>query len=250
MPRFYCPNLPVSAASLRELSANPDAGRLVGLVAHLDRDEAHHARRVLRLELGEAIELFDGQGLTAAGALESWTNGASIRLHRVEHHEPPKPALTIAAAVPKGDRAEDMVNQLSQLGVTRFVPLRTARGVVDPRPRKLDKFERIAIESAKQCGRAHLMEIREQADLATLMRDQHDLRLIASPGSAKSDDLTARIRRASRVLVLVGPEGGWTDDELAAAKQAGCEPWQLGPHVLRIETAATAAAAILRHITS
>lgn len=142
-----------------------------------------------------------------------------------------------------------MLDQLSQLGVTRFIPMRTQRSVVDPRPTKLDRMARNLIESAKQCGRSHVMEVQPVTTIEALLSLHFDparrLRRIAHPGVG-AIEILSRLHDIDRVLVLIGPEGGFTDEEVALAQSHGCQPWSLGPHILRIETAAAAAAAILR----
>jgi 16S rRNA (uracil1498-N3)-methyltransferase len=245
MPRFFCPTLPQAPAApppdpADRLSDSPP--RLVTL----DDQETHHARRVLRLEPGAALDLFDGRGTIAQGTLQSWTGGATVRLMHIAHVPALRPTLDLAVAIPKGPRADEMVNQLSQLGVDRLIPLRTQRGVVDPRAGKIEKFTRITIESAKQCGRAWLMEVAEPATVEETLRGPHDLRLLAAPGAPATSAHAGRLHSASRVLALIGPEGGWTEEETGRAAAAGALGWSLGPHVLRIETAAIVAAALAR----
>jgi 16S rRNA (uracil1498-N3)-methyltransferase len=238
MHRFYCDNLPRISESDGFLSDEPP------ILATLGELETHHARRVLRLELRQEVELFDGRGGVGRGLLESWSPG-QVRLTRLRQVPAPTPALEMAVAIPKGPRAEEMVNQLSQVGVDRLIPLQTRRGVVDPRPQKLDKFARVAIESAKQSGRAHLMSVAPRATLGEVLAGAYDLRFIAAPGRPPCEKAGPKLEAARRVLILVGPEGGWTEEELEAARAAGCLPWVLGPNILRIETAAVAAAAIV-----
>lgn len=235
---FHCPSLPPPLK----------AGGLSESVVDLDEAESHHAARVLRLRVGDAVTLFDGAGRLAQGVAASVGRRVAVRLSRVEDVPAPAPAIDVAAAVPKGSRADAMVEQLSQLGANRWIPLRTQRSIVDPRDSKLDRFARAAIESAKQCGRAHVMQISGTMTLAELWRLEHDLRLIASPGQQGGGDIAALLRQAQRVLILVGPEGGWAEEELNDAALAGCRPWSLGPHILRIETAAAAAAAVVRYL--
>lgn len=244
MHRFYCLQLPPLRSPEGDLWDGPPA------LASLDAQEAHHARRVLRLELGQEVEVFDGRGLVGRGRLESWAQGAQVRLTALRQVPRSVPTLELAVAIPKGPRADDMVNQLSQLGVDRLIPLRTSRSVVDPRPQKLEKFARAAIESAKQSGRAYLMLVEPQATLAQVLagNSSQELRLIAAPGASSPAALGERLRGAQRLLILIGPEGGWTAEELELARIAGCQPWALGPHILRIETAALAAAAVARYL--
>lgn len=240
MHRFYCPNLASST------SASP----LSDTTVQLDADESHHARRVLRMEIGEKIELFDGQGRRATGELLSWSGGAAIRLCEATHSPRACPRLDVAVTIPKGPRADEMVSQLSQLGVDRLIPLRAERAVVDPRQTKLEKFRRAAVESAKQCGRDYLMEVASPGELVELLREDYDVKLIAAPGGGGGEGLESRLKPAQRVLVLIGPEGGWTEDERKTAADRGATAWSLGSHILRIETAACAAAAVIRYLST
>ncbi|MEE9212143.1 MAG: 16S rRNA (uracil(1498)-N(3))-methyltransferase [Phycisphaeraceae bacterium] len=233
--RFYCASLP-----------DP---RLSDGAARLDRNQAHHARRVLRLRVGDTVELFDGRGRIGRGVIESWTDGAVVQLSDVQQVEPLRPTIDLAAPIPKGPRADDMVNQLSQLGVDRFIPLQTQRSVVTPGRRKLDKFTRAAIESAKQSRRPFVMAVSPPTTLDQALRLGHDLTLMAAPNGDTITDLAATLRGANRVLILIGPEGGWTDEEVDAARRADCVTWSVAANVLRIETAAVAAAAVARYLT-
>lgn len=237
MHRFYCPTL----------APLDPAGTGIG---QLDPDQAHHARRVLRLTPGDVVELFDGKGITAQGKLVTWDCGATVALHAMTHAPAPRPWVTIASAVPKGGKAEDMVNQLSQAGADRWVPLLTSRSVVDPREGKLERFHKAAVESAKQCRRAHVMDVTAPMPLKTVLAEEHAVKLIAAPGGTTPARLAQRLRLADRVLALIGPEGGWTDEELQQALAAGCEAWSMGPHIMRIETAALAATALLRYLAT
>lgn len=240
-PRFYVSTLGEAAG--RDLSDAP---------VRLDKHESHHARNVLRLSAGDAVQLFDGRGFVTDAVIQSYSSHHALcRIESTTTHPPASTGLTIASAVPKGPRAEAMVDQLSQLGVDRFVPLHTQRSVAIPKDTKLEKFRRLAIESAKQCGRAWLMQVEEVALPEAVWSDTgYDLKLLAEPGVEPADDLGTRLGDAGRVLVLIGPEGGWSDEERASAKRHRCTAWTFAPNVLRIETAAPAAAAILRHITS
>ena len=238
--RFYCPSL--ADAHSRDVS---DAW------VQLDKPESHHARNVLRLSVGASVVLFDGRGVTASAHIQNFEFGRAVcRIESLQRHEAPGPTLTVASAAPKGPRADAMVDQLSQLGVDVFVPLVTDYSVATPRDSKLDKFRRSAIESAKQCGRAWLMQVSDTASPEAVWSDQvYDLKLLTEPGGGGFKDLAGQLNDCNQVLILIGPEGGWSEEERASAKQHGCVSWTFAPHILRIETAATAAAAILRSLT-
>jgi 16S rRNA (uracil1498-N3)-methyltransferase len=216
----------------------------------LDRTESHHARNVLRLSAGESIELFDGAGGVAIAQIDRYeSNRALCRITDFRVDPPITPQLVVASAVPKGPRADAMVDQLSQLGVDRFISLHTEHSVAVPKPAKVEKFARAAVESAKQCERSWLMQIDPPGRPTSVWKDAaFDLKLIAAPGGEPLPDLADRMRSCRSVLVLIGPEGGWSDGELKSAADAGCLRWTIAPHILRIETAATTAASILRYM--
>ena len=218
-------------------------------IVKLDKEQSHHLRRVLRLAPGDNIELLDGKGTVAAAVIEDCHDQATVRINEVVLVPPARPTLDLAVCMPKGPRADDMVNQLSQLGVDRLIPLLTQRSVVKPGRGRLDRFRRAAIASIKQCGRPYLMHIDSPGPVADLLGGDHDLKLIADPVAEPVEDMPTRIGKTDRILVLIGPEGGWTESESEAAVRSGCIGWSFARHVLRIETAAMAAAAIVRHLT-
>jgi len=238
MHRFYCPQLAPSKATQSILS---------DLRVQLEPTPAHHAIRVLRLATGDTVEVFDGQGWVGRGSLQCSGPSASVINTTISRIEPPRPTIDIAASIPTGPRAQAMVNQLSQAGADRLIPLITQRSIVQPRQAKLDRFEQTTIESAKQSGRAYLMKIDAPTPLQELVSGPEEVRLIADPSGQKVATGQIQLDKAARVLVLIGPEGGWTAGELQLATESGYAPWKLGPYVLRIETAACVATAILRH---
>jgi len=128
------------------------------------------------------------------------------------------------------------------------VPLRTARSVVDPREAKVERLARLATESAKQCGRAWLMRVAATVELGKVLRQTCDLGLVMDPGGEAVAGLPGRLRDAGRVVLIVGPEGGLTEAELRESENAGFARWSVGPHVLRVETAACVGAGVLRYL--
>ena len=216
----------------------------------LDRPEAHHARDVLRLPDGAAVEVFDDAGAVGAGVLRLHGDEASVVVDRAEM---PAAAggvisLTVAAAVPKGNRADWMVEKLSELGVATFIPLAAARSVVLPEGRgKHDRWNRIATEAAKQSRRAGVMRIAGLTSFADALRETSRAWFLATE-VADAVSITRALRQMGRGTALtafIGPEGGWTADEVCEFLAAGATPVRLTPTILRVETAAVATAAIV-----
>lgn len=202
-------------------------------------DEAGHAARAKRLRPGEPVALLDGRGLVADAEVLRTEAGKrallEVRLGAVRRVAPASPRVEVWCPPPKGDRLETMIDQLSQAGATAWRPLRTARSERDAfRP---DKLERVAIEAAKQCGRAWTLAIGDWADFGDAIADDRAALADASgrPGGPAGGD----------IVLLIGPEGGWTPEELAQAAGAGRPVVRFGPHAMRIETAAVAGAACL-----
>lgn len=250
----------------------------------LDAEQAKHALRVLRLEAGDAVEVLDGAGGRGTGVLvvdepqgqvDDQANRkrrnkpvgghpCSVQLRAVNHEPSLSPRVEVWTAIPKGPRADDMINQLSQVGADQVTPMLTERSVVQPRPNKVERFAKLAREASKQCGRLHVMTVAAAKPLAEAFVDDcpaseddpaapSPLQLIACPAPLASSeparavtDWRDALSRVQAVRVLIGPEGGFTREEVEAAMAAGFRPWVLGPHVMRIETAAVVAVALLR----
>jgi 16S rRNA (uracil1498-N3)-methyltransferase len=223
----------------------------LGQPVALDSSEAHHARDVLRLADGAGVEVFDDAGAVGRGVLILSGDGAFVRVE--EDGVVPSPAvgvsLVVAAAVPKGDRADWMVEKLSELGVAEFVPLAAARSVVLPEGRgKRDRWLRIATEAAKQSRRVGVMRITE------LMAMNNAIARATPAGAAwflstEEEQGTpighalARLPRGQAITAFIGPEGGWTVQERQRFTAAGAIPVWLTRTILRVETAAVATAA-------
>jgi 16S rRNA (uracil1498-N3)-methyltransferase len=155
--------------------------------------------------------------------------------------------LTLATAIPKGDRCDWLIEKATELGVNRLIPLITERSVVDPREAKLNRQRRAIIEASKQCRRNRLMVLEPVHSWPDLVLSaQHDLRLIASP-SGMEPARWPPISKERQVILAVGPEGGFSTSEVELAIACNWSPIRLSHNVLRIETACLAgAAAILK----
>lgn len=212
----------------------------------LDGSEAHHLATVRRMAVGDRVTLFNGDGREyPAEILAVGKKAVSLMiLADAAHNRETRFPIVIASALPKGDRADFLLEKLTELGVSRLIPLITERSVVLPRGTKMEKFTRHVIEASKQCGRNTLMIVESPRHWPELLAatDLPATRFILHPGTASSA-MTAVPPEG--VCIAVGPEGGFTDAEVEAAIRAQWSRFSLGSRILRIETAALAAAAIM-----
>jgi 16S rRNA (uracil1498-N3)-methyltransferase len=209
----------------------------------LSESESHHLRDVLRAQLNDQVELFDPTGQTALATItELSAKGLKVRITEVQKAVPTS-QITIASALPKGDRADWMIEKLSELGVWRFIPLQTERSVVHPEGKnKFERWTRIATEAAKQSRRTGIMQIDPLTPLAALLpKLQSALYLSPDP---QASSLSSILYPLSSRSLLIGPEGGWSDEEIALFTSRNIAPARLTDTILRIETAAITAAAL------
>lgn len=229
------------------MSARFYCSELRGSSVELDDSESHHALHVLRMNVGDSVELFDGSG-TAASATISSVNRRTVQLTIDELRQDtsiPRPRLTVAAAPPRGDRLKSMVEKLTELGVSEFIPLRTVRSVVDPRQSRLDKLRGTVIGAMKQCGRNRLMAIHEATELSVVLRQAASGKqaiCIAHPAESETDWSAFP---ACDTVLLIGPEGGFTSEEVLQATDYGAQRLAWPQGILRIETATLAFSTLL-----
>lgn len=215
--------------------------------AILTGDQANHLSRVMRAQPGDEVTLFDGAGTEHKATIRKTTK-KEVHLEiesTTTIPDPNTPPISIAVALPKGERQRFLVEKLVELGANHLIPLQTTRGVAQPTDKALDRIRKQVIEASKQCRRAWLMQVespRSVEQLAVEYQPFEGLRLIADPYSQQPLAGTD----PNGTIVAVGPEGGFEDDEVSLLETSGWKKSTFSPNVLRIETAATAAVAILR----
>ncbi len=224
-----------------------------GALHTIGGDAANHIARVLRLELGDALTVFDGRGGEYAARIQEFRKGVvivSVGDQSTANRESPL-SLTLAQGVSRGERMDWVVQKATELGVSRIVPVLTERTIVklDARQgeRKLLHWQGIATAACEQSGRDRIPAIDAPLALAGFLGgvDCHATRVLLSPtGSLRIDELA---QGDGGIIVLIGPEGGLAETEQRAALAAGFSAVCLGPRVLRTETAAVAALTLLQH---
>jgi 16S rRNA (uracil1498-N3)-methyltransferase len=228
LPRFYAPEADPAAASVR-----------------LPDDEAAHLTRVLRLTAGARVRVFDGRGHEWLASVIDATR-AAVRVELLETAvAAPESRVTLALALAwlKGDKMDDVVRDAVMLGVTRIVPLLTKYTEARPaaaasRGRRAERWHRVAVASAKQCGRAVVPRVEEPVRFVDYLDGATGaLRVMfvePSAGVGAAVDVQT-LPRADAVEVCTGPEGGWSPDETAAAARAGCTLVTLRAGTLRAD---------------
>lgn len=229
--RYYAPDLPA-------------AGGLI----QLSDEEAGHAARVMRAQIGDSIELFDGRGNQADGTIQSISKRnctVSALPSRLIDREPICQSH-FAIALPKPERSKELIERLTELGVHRITPLVCTRTQRPPTDSLLTKMRRIVVESSKQCERNRLMVIDDPVKMEPFVAGNYEGdKWIAHPDGPMISSKVASRSAGRNATILVGPEGGFSDEEVALAKDSGFEPVGLGKRIYRIETAACAIAAML-----
>ena len=231
-------------------------GVTVGAVVEVTGDEAHHAVAVRRLRVGEPVVLTDGAGTAVTGAVESTGKRVfAVRASAISHTPRPTPEVVVVQALPKGDRGELAVEVLTEVGVARIVPWAATRSVAvwkgERAAKSLARWRLTAREAGKQARRTWAMAVSPLAstdDVAALVASA-DLAVVLHE-AASAPLAGVAMPATGSVVVVVGPEGGLTDEEISAFAAAGALAVRLGPEVLRTSTAGVAAVAALLSRTS
>jgi 16S rRNA (uracil1498-N3)-methyltransferase len=225
----------------------PDARASGDLVA-LPDDEAQHLTRVLRLKAGDAVRVFNGHGSEFTAAIEEAANtGVRVRVGaRCTAAPEARVAVTLAQAVLKGDKMDDVVRDAVMIGVAAIQPILTARSEVTratiERGHRLERWHRIAIASAKQCGRAVIPHVHEPlaiealADAVSTMKRPSPAYMFVEPAASAGTMSLTDVDETppNEATVIVGPEGGWTPQEIEAASDR-CHLLTLGPRTIRAD---------------
>ncbi len=227
---------------------------------HLGIDEARYLREVLRLKVGDQVFVFNGEGREFRCTIEEARRDSSL-LKVVEEVEPARPEssldLTLAVALLKGEKFDLVVQKATELGVTAIAPLTTKLADIRLRDesdakKRVTRWQRIALEAAKQSGRTVVPSVSEPQPFSKLVTDTDgsSVRFMFSEREGHSLVQAVEPRETSihSLIAIVGSEGGWTDEELNQAREHGWEIITLGGRTLRAETAAIAVTALLQHL--
>jgi 16S rRNA (uracil1498-N3)-methyltransferase len=235
IPRFYCPA--INAA--------------VGSTVTLPDQAAHHATRVLRLRVGDTVTLFDGDGEEWLGMIADAGRDVHVTIHACGPGiAEPALQITLVQSLPSGDKMDWIVQKAVELGVSAIQPVAAKRSVIKldgDRARKRNiHWQEVAISACEQCGRNVVPTILPLLDLNQYLayaRKEDELRFLLSPEGGHR--LREMDKPYGRFSLLVGPEGGFEEGEVDVARSVGFTPLQLGPRVLRTETAGLAALAAM-----
>ncbi|MDR2439414.1 MAG: 16S rRNA (uracil(1498)-N(3))-methyltransferase [Planctomycetaceae bacterium] len=223
--------------------------------AVISGNEAYHFIRVMRGEVGDEIILFDGSSFSYRSRVEAvGQTTVTVRiLEELPDNVESSIRLTVATALPKGDRQRFLAEKLAELGVARLIPLHLERSVARSNAAVVQRLRRYVIEAAKQCGRNVLMEITDELPFTKLnnfLTEQGNItKFLLHPLALSTvGQITPRTilsgELPKQIVVLIGPEGSFTEQEIEAALNFGFQPLDLGARILRTETACIAVAAV------
>ncbi len=224
-------------------------------VVPLDPSTLHYLTRVLRMKEGDRLQGFDTMGAAYDLALGTLPGGEIVAKVLARHPAalPPAVQLTLAQSLPKGPKLDSVLRQGTEMGVTSFLPFLSERAISRPDEdgalHKKDRWEKIAVEACRQCGRVDVPKIYSLGTWTDVLEGMklHDLNLFLHEKEAPSLKAVLEAHPAVRsVMLIVGPEGGWTPAESKDAMESGAHPVHLPTPVLRCETAGLAAAAMVR----
>jgi len=218
-------------------------------IIRFDDEESAHLARVLRMKPGDRFIAFDGRGAGWSAEIAA-VNRSLVTARTLGEigDTPPMRRVTVAVGSVKASRMDWAVEKAAECGASAFIPLESRYSVVEPGAGKVRRWRSLALAAAKQSRRLQVMEVSEPSSLDALLTGWRDRRNAGiflcnvsgeSPGLKEFLDLM--MKDVAEILILIGPEGGWSEEEIAAAKEAGAATISLGDHTLRTETAVVAA---------
>ncbi len=224
-------------------------------VAVIGGSEARHIRKVLRLRPGTRVRVTDGRGYTADACIQV-VEADRVRVEILTPAPTPAPdnrELIVAQAMLKDRKMDALIRALTELGITTWLPFISARSVAQPDSRRLQarltRWARISREAVKQCGRRRQPHIRMAAGLRDILERSAGFdHKIMFWEEADAPPAASGPRGEGRIMVIIGPEGGFTAEEAQSARQAGFSVCALGPRILRAETAALAAVTLVQYL--
>jgi len=225
-----------------------------GEVVAIHGSDAHKITNVLRLRDGDAIEVVDSNGVIFSATLESKDGALQARLSDAREPLASAVVIDVAQGIPKGQKMDFVVEKLSELGVRTLIPLESERAIVhDVGASKLDRWRRLARTAAQQSGRTDVLAVEDPLPFAKLSARFADYDAVLVPwevavAAPLRERLPSLVEGARSVLVIVGPEGGFSHTEAEAAQAGGAHPISLGARILRTETAALVTVAILDYL--
>ncbi len=234
---------------------------------YVEKEESHHIVDVMRLREGDAVTVFDGTGKEYRGTIAS-TENKRVIIDVTDVNSVSKKqtvSISLAQAIPKKDKMDLIIQKATELGVEEILPVESARTVVKPkgerRQRKIERWQKIVVEASKQCGRTELPKVREivrfdaildyipKCDLVimpSLSKKAISLKSVLPP-KADQPQAEENVTKPKKILVIIGPEGGFSEDEIARAAEKGAVLVSLGNLTLRSDTAAIATLSIINY---
>lgn len=230
-----------------------EGARAPGETAELNGADAHKIANVLRLRTGDEIELIDSAGRRFRASLTIQGRAVSAQLIDVQAEaDEPNMRVTVAQGIPKGQKMDFVVEKLTELGAAEIVPFSSERTVSGVTSHKIDRWRRIALTAAQQCGRNGVPRIADPVDFETLLEQFTAFDAVLLPWELADrvplrETLPGLLAGARNILVAIGPEGGFSHAEAASAESAGAHLVSLGSRILRTETAALVVLSILSY---
>jgi len=231
---------------------------VTGAVVSITGTEAHHIKNVLRLKPGDGLKLFDGTGFEYAAVITRVSaKDVAVKIERKRKAAaPPGARIIVAQAFLKEKKMDDLVRKLCELGVARWVPFFSQRSIPRPDAKRLAgrcrRWQRIATEAVKQCRRIDMPRIGDALSFEEVLdiSDSCDLKLVfwENESSLLAKDLASGDNLPRKIMVMLGPEGGFTGQEINMVRDRGFNSAGLGPRILRAETATIAAVSLVQYL--